>query len=793
MAKQRLNATITIGGVLEKSFKKNIGLIRSGFENVSDSIKGVKARQKELTRQRSDLVKQGRSVEALDREYEGLERTLEDLVRKQRRWERAMRDSRRVGESFGSMAGNIGRMTRRMGLGLAAAGVGIFTLTSSTAAYGDQVAKTAGKLGIGIEALQEFRYAAERSGVSTATFDSSLTAMQKRLGEAARGTGAAKKALDQIGLSAKDLVAMGPEKAMGAIADRLQGIEAPAERAAIAAALFSRSGIGMVNMLGGGSEALQQLRDDARKTGYVLSVEAARDAEKFADAQLDAQLTVKGLKNTIGAELMPVVTRSMKTFSAWAVTNREDVAAFAKTAAEKLEAVVPVIGRVVEGMGRVSSTVGTVIAHVANMVGDWENFGMVIGGLFAAKTIGSVVSFTVAVGRLGLSLASLTGVAPLVAGGIKMIGRALLMNPIGLAVAAIAGSAFLIYKHWGKIAPWFETQWGGAKQTFQGIGAFIGGVWSGDMNAAAAGLSSAWDGAKSLLSNHLDGIGSVFRFAWENGIKPITDKLGVTSYITGAWEQVGAVLGKVVAGIGTVLRVGYDGTIGPVIEALGSTDGIAEAWAAIQASIGAVVDWLGEKFEWLMAKLRPVLDGLTWLRDKGAGAIGGIQGVGSGISNWWNGSEATPQKVSGPYLGGTIGRGFRNIGEQGPETIWSSKGGYVAHAGATERLARLATKAEPLIRSLGGGLRNAMAQAQTAAAPMVRQIQMAGDRMAPAMMPTPAPIPAAQPAQVTQHIRIDARHMSVAEIAEELDRRHRTAQAGALYDGAHDYGQYGGG
>ena len=92
--------------------------------------------------------------------------------------------------------------------------------------------KTAGKLGIGIEALQEFRYAAERSGISTATFDSSLTAMQKRLGEAAQGTGAAKKALDQIGLSASDLIAMGPERAMGAIAHKLQGIEAPAERAA---------------------------------------------------------------------------------------------------------------------------------------------------------------------------------------------------------------------------------------------------------------------------------------------------------------------------------------------------------------------------------------------------------------------------------------------------------------------------------------------------------------------------------------------------------------------------------
>jgi phage-related protein/prefoldin subunit 5 len=1007
MANQRLNATITIGGVLGKSFKKNIGLIRSGFDSVGDSIKDVKKRQKELSRQRADLIKQGRSVEALDREYEDLERTLEDLVRKQRRWERALRDSNRVGETFGRMTRNIGRLGRQVGAGLAAAGVGVFALASSTASYGDQVAKTAGKLGIGIEALQEFRYAAERSGVSTETFDSSLTAMQKRLGEAAQGTGAAKKALDQIGLSASDLIAMGPERAMGAIADKLQGIEAPAERAAIAAALFSRSGIGMVNMLGKGSDALTQLRQDARSTGYVLSEEAARNAEKFADAQLDAQLTVKGLKNTIGAELMPVVTRSMKSFSAWAVSNREGVAKFADTAARKLEAAVPVIGQVVEGMGKVSSTIGGVISKVATMVGGWENFGMIIGGLFAARTIGSMLSFGFAVGRLGVSLAALvpwasaasgamgalSGGLALVKTGVVAVGRALLMNPIGLAVAAIAGSAYLIYKHWDKVGPWFGKLWGNVKQTFKGIGGFVsgvwrgdwdaaadglstawkgakgylatildgiggvfrfawdkgikpitdklgitdhitgawakvgpwfkrhwdgvkatfggfgrfvGGAWRGDMDAAAAGLAAAWEGGKAVLSNALDGIGSAFRFAWDNGIKPVTDKLGITDHITGAWAKVGpwferhwdgvkatfsgvadfvsgvwrgdlngaaAGLGTawdgarsvlsnsldalggvfqrvwsnvikpvtdklgvtepitsaweqarggidtVMTGIGTALRSVYDGTIGPVIEALGATGGISVAWNEVKTPVGAVIDWLGEKFDWLMGKLEPVLNGLSWLRDKGAGAVEGVQGIGSGLRSWWNGEEqgqpgstpadtaasaeqpappsnprsgrAVPKKISGSYLGGTIGRGFREVGEQGPETIWTSKGGYVAHANATERLARLSDRAAPLLDALGGGLRSVMAKAETAAAPVVQQVQLAAERMAPAAMPAQAPAP--QPAPVVIHAQINAQHLSAVQIAEELERRGRAAQAGALYDQAHDYGQYGGG
>lgn len=51
------------------------------------------------------------------------------------------------------------------------------------------------------------------------------------------------------------------------------------------------------------------------------------------------------------------------------------------------------------------------------------------------------------------------------------------------------------------------------------------------------------------------------------------------------------------------------------------------------------------------------------------------------------------------------------------------------------------------------------------------------------------PAPAAAP--VTQNITINAQHLSVEQLVDELDRRKRQAQAGSLFDGAADYGQYG--
>ncbi|HHK9555511.1 TPA: hypothetical protein ACQZHX_004964, partial [Enterobacter sichuanensis] len=39
------------------------------------------------------------------------------------------------------------------------------------------------------------------------------------------------------------------------------------------------------------------------------------------------------------------------------------------------------------------------------------------------------------------------------------IGRALLMNPIGLAITAVAAAAYLIYRNWGAVSSWFKQRW----------------------------------------------------------------------------------------------------------------------------------------------------------------------------------------------------------------------------------------------------------------------------------------------------------------------------------------------
>jgi hypothetical protein len=522
MANQRLNATVQIGSNMDRSVGRNIGFIKSGLNGVGAEIKTITNRQQEMSRTRRVLERQGRSVAELDREYEQLGRQLEVLKRRQQAWTRAAQASARVGQNFHSMVGQIGRSARTAGIAIGLVGTAIFGVANSTASLGDEVAKSADALGINVEAYQELRYAAERSGVAIGTFDSSMVAFVKRLGEAEGGVGPAADAINALGLEVDTLIEMKPEDALAEIAERMKDIDNPARRAAIASDLFSRAGVGMVNMLGDGKEGLEDMARAARDTGYVLSERTARGAETFKDRLLDATLTVKGLRNVIGSEFMPVVQRSMEDFSAWAISNRDGVKEFAEAAVLGLERVLPIVGQVAGGMGDVATKVGSVVSKVAEMVGGWDNFGVILGTVMASKAILSVGTFAFSVGKLGVAMWALVPALPLVAGGIRAIGIAIAANPIGIAIAVIAGGALLIWKQWEPISKWFTDMWAIVEEKFAAARIWVGTTL--ETMGRVTGVTGAWEGLKTALGATLDWIGAKFDWVLEK-ITPVIESL----------------------------------------------------------------------------------------------------------------------------------------------------------------------------------------------------------------------------------------------------------------------------
>ena len=209
------------------------------------------------------------------------------MERNQRRVERFAKQSQRNLSKTSKSFDALGMAAKRMAPLLAALGAGaVIGKLKATVASLDEIGKTADKLGVTTDALQELRTIAESEGIGQGALDSSLERLNKRLGEAQQGTGAAAKMLERLGLEADKLALMGLDDALGVIADRISALPQPTERAAAAAALFGREGVAMVNLLRRGSDGMDQMRQEARDLGIVLDENLVRGAEE-AQNKLD--------------------------------------------------------------------------------------------------------------------------------------------------------------------------------------------------------------------------------------------------------------------------------------------------------------------------------------------------------------------------------------------------------------------------------------------------------------------------------------------------------------------------
>ena len=91
------------------------------------------------------------------------------------------------------------------------------------------------------------------------------------------------------------------------VADAFARIEDPAERVRLAFKLFDSEGVALVNLLGDGSGALDQMRERARDLGIVLDEHLVRDAER-ARTELDTLAQVVSANLTRAAlEAAPVI------------------------------------------------------------------------------------------------------------------------------------------------------------------------------------------------------------------------------------------------------------------------------------------------------------------------------------------------------------------------------------------------------------------------------------------------------------------------------------------------------
>lgn len=255
--------------------------------------------------------------------------------------------------------------------------------------------------------------------------------------------------------------------------------------------------------------------DDA-ETLQAVTLMIDKGAAGYAEVQakMAAQATLQERVNTQLGTLKNLWDAATGTF-----TN--GLVAFGEAISPELHALTTWLGDMAQGMSawarenpRTAAAIMKTIAALALL--------LTVGGaitLMLASVLGplAIVRFSMtALGMQGGILARVLGFGAtalrMVGMAIMFIGRALLMNPIGLLITAIAGAAFLIYKYWGPITTFFSGLWEGIKSAFSAaivwfmalpntFATFGANLISGLINGITNGLGAVKDAITNVASS----------------------------------------------------------------------------------------------------------------------------------------------------------------------------------------------------------------------------------------------------------------------------------------------------
>ncbi|MDO3621796.1 phage tail protein [Ralstonia pseudosolanacearum] len=165
------------------------------------------------------------------------------------------------------------------------------------------------------------------------------------------------------------------------------------------------------------------------------------------------------------------------------------------------EKVLPLYARGLELVGKAAESVTTFMQNhptlakaAAVAVGALAASLLVLGPIMlaVASVLGPYAMLHILFAKMGVTGGVLSGVLRGLAGAfsvvmraVAVLGRVLLMNPIGLLVTAIAVAAYLIYRYWSPISEFFSGLWQQVKTAFDGG---IAGVSALILNWSPAGL-----------------------------------------------------------------------------------------------------------------------------------------------------------------------------------------------------------------------------------------------------------------------------------------------------------------
>ena len=263
-----------------------------------------------------------------------------------------------TGGSLGLLNGGMAKMAGLMGgvVGVAA----ITNYAKNLLTVGDRLQKVSLQLGISVEKLQAYQFAASQSGVDTETLNKALNKFNIEIGEAAVKSPDATTAFTDLGISIFDTNGELKEspKLLEEAADKISEMQTPAEKAAAAIGLFGqKAGVEMLPLLLDGAQGIRDYEQTLVDAGAVISQDAADDISTFND-KIDL------LSRTFQATFVPVLVAVLPALTLLA-ENFDNIAKFIGIAASAF-----IVAKIPAFIAAITAGVtGLTIAIAANPIG----------------------------------------------------------------------------------------------------------------------------------------------------------------------------------------------------------------------------------------------------------------------------------------------------------------------------------------------------------------------------------------------------------------------------------------
>ena len=480
-----------------------------------------------------------------------------------------------------------------------------------TAAYGDQIDKASQKLGVSSTFYQEWQAVLQHSGTDM----DKMSATFKKLATASQDASADQQAaFEKLGLSMDDVSKMSPEELFTRVISGLQGMEEGTERTSLATTLLGKGAMEMGALLNTSSEDTQAMIDKVHDLGGVMGEDAVKASARYQDSLQDMQTAFDGIKNGVGAKLLPVLADFMDNVADF-ITNTD------------LTPLTDMIGQAVEGLGNfisnldieaIGNTFQTVVTTIGEVLGTaWDAMSIVFEALQ-----GAFQTITDSLNTTGTDWSDVwNGISEVITTVATVIGEI-----IGIIASVIAG---LITEAQTE-GTLFNAVWESIQIAIQAAGDIIKGVIDFVSALLSGDWKGAWDAAKGVVETMTNAIDNVVTTIFN----------GIADFLLSVWDTIKNTVSNAVTAvkdkISNVFSAARD-TVHNIFEDIknGVRQKFVDMVREVLLRVGAIKEGIRDRFEQAKDTALRIFDDIKngikdkieWAKDKVSGIVDTIKNL----------------------------------------------------------------------------------------------------------------------------------------------------------------------